>query len=666
MSVNSFSKTQVLITLGLASLLIAGCPLISPPVTSDNNTSPKLLHFSSSDDLLNYFRQQANAGVNSQRFNSWFAFGGLSAPTAAANEDAGAGTDSAVQDETLTYSSTNLQETGVDESDVFKSDGTYFYIAAGNTLKIVKADLADELAVAGELELDLHVSEMYLYETKLILLAQRYTTGAEYWQYPAIDIWPPYFVDSNLTLVEVDISDPTAPAVTKQIAFDGALSDSRLTNGRLILVLTIMPNLPDDPTFLEINTLPLEDFLPKMRNADGETALVTWQNCLHPESPDGYCMTSVVTVDATDIESVLHTVAVVANAGTVYSSTEALYLTDTDYGGGTSARTTTAIHKFAFDNDGAAQYTASGYVPGRLLNQFSLGEYEGYLRVATHVSTADFFGLFSDNVAVSTAEASDGTEAASAQAIDPPTDYNAVYVLSEVGDTLAVQGSVENIAPDENLYSARFIGERGFLVTFERIDPLFTLDLSDPTKPTVKGELEVPGYSDYIHPWGENLLIGVGRATIESSWGGLIAAGVQLSLFDISDLENPTLIDQITMGGYGSWTQVAQTHKAFTLMADDGLLAIPAQLTDEDTAEYVWEEAPFDGIVCLQLDADTGFTQLGRLDAVEAQTPSYFFFDGGWRRPAFIGDSLYAVTADGVATAPVNDITAATTLAFEN
>jgi len=659
------SRTRALgwIGAGLALLTFIGCPPVTAPDGFD--AEAKLVPFASSGELLGYFREQARARTSA---GSWGGLSGCSAlsvpaaapPDRATLEGTADGPANAADDSRL-YSTTNVQEAGVDESDIVKSDGTYFYIACGTTLRIVRARPAGELAEVGRLELDVRASEMYLYGAKLLLLAQRYEQGDNGWDYPAIDIWPPYYVGSNLILVEVDISDPTAPTATKQVDLDGVLVDSRLTNERLILVLTIAPELPDDPTVLAINTMPLDDFMPKVRDAAGERDMLDWQDCLHPESPDGYFLTAVLTLDAADIESTVHSTAIVAGAGTIYASTEALYVTDTEYSSEDGYREMTAIHKFAFDAAGVADYVASGSVPGRLLNQFSLGEYQDYLRVATHVTNPAFFGWGTEAIAVDVADV--------AQDIEPPSEYNAVYVLGQNGAELETTGAIENIAPNEQLHSARFMGTRGFVVTFHRIDPLFTLDLSDPSNPEIKGELEIPGYSDYLHPLGENHLIGVGRTVITmSSWGAEEPGAAQLSLFDVSDLSNPTLVQQIELGGMHSWSFVTQTHKAFTLMPEQGLLAIPMRLTDVGTTYSEYDLDPFYGVVCFDVDTETGFTERGQLAALNGSDDGYeaWYPDRyPWFRAAFIGDTLYALSADGVAAADVNDLADTTTLEFE-
>lgn len=688
-------KTTLLLGAGILAMVVAGCP---DPFTPAKTGESKLVAFNSASELLSYFKNQATQRTRSSR-----GFGlQIFAPTAAGGlaEDAANSGDGGSDS---TYSTTNLQESGVDESDVFKSDGTYFYIARGDKLSVVKADPASELGEVGSLDLDVHVREMYLYGAKLLLLAQHFQAyqGGMEWGAPdiAFEIWPPYFVDSNLIVVEIDVTDPTAPVETKRTELDGTMVSSRLINDRLIAVLSIAPQLPDQPTPLAIGTMTIDDVIPDVRvgvEPGAADDMVTWDNFLRPESPDGYFMTAVVTLDAADIETIVESVAVIGSAGTIYASTEALYITDSQYDINDDYRETTAIHKFAYDSNGAAQYTASGAVLGRLLNQFSLGEDEGYLRVATHVDNFQFFGFGGDvavAVAASGGGASDGstgvavsdapgsTGASNGSQGDavapsepnetvvepepsepPPTsDYNAVYVLDESDGELTVVGAAENIAPNEDLYAARFLGDRGYLVTFMRIDPLFTIDLSDPTNPTVRGELVIPGYSDYLHPVDDTHLIGVGRSVAQTQWGGVEPDSVQLSLFDVSDLDNPTVVEQITLGGAWSWSEVSNNHKAFTYMPDEGRLAIPVVLNESSgDGGYVYDS--WRGVVCFDVDTAEGFTELGRVESVANSTGGYYYFGGDWQRAAFIGDTLYAISPDGVAAVPMSNFADVTAL----
>jgi uncharacterized secreted protein with C-terminal beta-propeller domain len=648
----------VIVTGAVATLAGGGCPPEIAPPTVDAQIG--LRRFNSQQELLDFFKSQAVQRSNTGGlFRNSFAFL-FGAPMAAADAQAGAAEDtgaSAAADADA-YSTTNIQEAGIDESDVFKSDGTYFYVARDTSVRVVDAA---RLVEVGRVDVGVHVDSMYLSDSRLIVLGfddtYRLLDGAE------IMIWPPYYPRATLTVLTVDVSHPTAPAISGQVELDGALVSSRMIEQRLILVLTIAPDLPEQPTVFNIADMQLDDILPTLRVGGSEQTMVPWTGFYRPGSPDGYLTTAVITLDTTDIERVIDSVAVMADAGTIYVSQNALYLTDSDYDASDNYREMTVIHKLAFGEDGRTEVAGSARVPGRLLNQFSLGEYEGFLRVATHVTDWGFFGGgWVDDVAVAVAEAPAGSagQAVPAQQRQASGPYNAVYVLGDGGEGgLELIGSIEDIAPGEDIRSARFLGDTGYVVTFRQIDPLFVLDLSDPAAPELVGELKIPGYSDYLHPFGE-LLIGVGR----SATSGGQPYGMQLSLFDVSDKTDPKLIQQVELGGYGSQSDVTQTHKAFTFMPAEGLLAIPGYLMPE---QYMFERdswgPTFVGVLYYRVTAQ-GFTELGRVQAVTGDASGWWYDYGEWRRGAIANGTAFALSNYGIRSAPLEDFASTMRMEF--
>ena len=667
----------------LAVAIIGGCPgwPFYQPARPTTTGDASLQRITSGDELLNYFKQQVTASTR-RATGSFF---DLLVPAAGGASNGAVETADTGGEQTTSFSTTNVQETGVDESDVFKSDGTNFYIAQNDTLRILRATPTSEMRELGQLKFDDPIHSLYLFGDKVIVLLEKNNFvlmtgvaptirggGAEDTSTPMM--WPPYDVRATVSVAAVDVSDPANPAVAARNDLDGVLVSSRLTNGHLVLVLTYEPPLPAVQTPLAIAGMALNDVLPKMDTGQGAEVLVPPGDWYRPLSPDGYFATMVVTLDAADVKTVVGSTAVMAGAGTIYSSTDALYLTDTTYDENDSFRESTAIHKLRYNEEGVAEYVASGTVPGRLLNQFSLSEFEGNLRVATHVDDVRFFGgpiLLGDGaigVAVadagtSSSDATTTTQAAQTAAGVPTGPYNAVYVVAPNADKLNVIGRLENIAPGEQLYAARFLDKHAFLVTFRQIDPLFVLDLTDPNNPQSVGELKIPGYSDYLHPYGDNLLIGVGRSTETSPWGGVVRSGLQLSLFDVSDWTNPTLIEQLDLGGYNSESDVSVTHKAFTFLPDQGLLAIPAVLYPTDYDPYinsVYVGPSFDGALVYQV-SPAGFEAKGRVSSV-VYTDAYGMTYVQWRRAAFIGQTAYAITSDGVRAAPLADMNTTTTV----
>ncbi|NOX59239.1 MAG: hypothetical protein GXP29_10325, partial [Planctomycetes bacterium] len=278
---------------------------------------------------------------------------------------------------------------------------------------------------------------------------------------------------------------------------------------------------------------------------------------------------------------------------------------------------------------------------------------------------------------------------------------NNVYVLEQVDDALTIAGRIEGLAPGESIQSARFIGERGFLVTFVQIDPLFTLDLSDPRNPQVVGELKVPGFSTFITPMGDNHLLTIGRDT-NDEFGFVRADGVRLSIFDVTDFANPQLAHVEVIGTNGAFSEALFNPKAFTYFAERNLLAFPVEIyglgggfgiptepffddfdgedgavgedsvaagdegdnkgeggTDDGGVPVDVIDLPsvpsdfFSGIYVYEVTPDGGFANLGR---ISTQPEDGSFYGNTFSRGAFIGDFVYATTSEGVQAAPVGNV----------
>lgn len=634
------------------SLLVAGCPLDGlinfPPGNTDPNDTSKnastLRRFESPEELRDYLTESVRREVQDRNIFVPFSFGVATADLA--TEAGGEAAPSAADDvdSSGSFTGTNLQETGVDESDVIKTDGQRLFVARSRTVRIVDLVGDDAPTELSSTDFDARIDEMYLTGDTLIVLATRFR---EYegpdggYGRPEILIWPPFYQHVESVLFRLDVTDSSAPQIVEEVTLDGTLAASRLIDGRLYLVLTIVPEITEEDAST-INPPAVDELLPAVTQAGASRPLVDWDACWRPDVYGGTNMTAVVSLNADNLSEELDSVAVVADAGVVYASQEALYITDTDYTSESSFRPMTTIHKFTFGDDGLVNYAATGVVPGRPLNPFSLSEYEGDLRVATHV--------WPELLPIDIAPRGDAVSIT----INPPEqDTNAIYVLSQDGDQLTAVGAIEDIAPGEQIYSARFLGPRGFLVTFRQIDPLFTVDLSDPTNPQLLGELELPGFSNYLHPVGEDLLIGVGEfVDPNTGWTG----GVQLALFDVADFTNPALIERLVIGDAGSWTDVNQTHKAFAFLDSQNLLALP--ITEiEYSGPFFRYDAVFEGIRLFEVTAG-GFNDRGELAVVE--TPYY----GSWKRGVIANDELLAITSSGVRAAALSDLEATQDVVF--
>ena len=246
----------------------------------------------------------------------------------------------------------------------------------------------------------------------------------------------------------------------------------------------------------------------------------------------------------------------------------------------------TVIHKIAINKD-KMEYKAVGEVTGSVLNQFSMDETDGKFRIAT--TKNQIWSQYMDEKEVQS--------------------YNNLYVLDE---NLRAIGSLENLAQGERIYSVRFMQNRAYMVTFQQTDPLFVIDLSNPQSPKVLGKLKIPGFSNYLHPYDDTTLIGIGKDTSEREGGGVTTKGLKLSLFDVADVANPKEIDTYVMGGVGSDSIALNDHKAFLFSKEKNLLVIPVAIR-ESVKLNEWGKLTFSGAAVFKVDKN-GFELKGKID----------------------------------------------------
>ena len=651
--------------------LLAGCGNLGwidfryqPDVDRNDTGEVALRRINSADGWIEFFRDQITARREQPHgrdgdfliLETDLFLGGADAPAPVGQAAPAADGSAALDDSGVGgpgFSTTNVQEIGVDEADVVKTDGQYIYMLVGSELRIIQAYPVSELQELASVPLDgsswsnsrlflngdrviaiTQPQQIYFVDHSPILDASVATDdgvaddgradeqSAIQSRVELIEEYGLYYEHQKTSVTVIDVSDAATPVIEAQWTLDGYYVDSRMIDGVLHVVLNQSPYIPFDLELAAITTENIEKFIPgyDASFADGSEdsgVLVDWVDFYRPADPDGYNITSVVSIDTANPKAEFGSVAIMADPGTVYASTTALYLTDPNYDYFGQWRETLDIHKFALTKGGAA-YSASGSVEGRLVNQFSLGEYQDHLRVAT--TTGRPWGW------------------------DAETSTNNVFVLAANGDTLETVGSITGLAPGEQIYSARFLGERGFMVTFRQIDPLFALDLSNPADPRVAGQLKIAGFSEYIHPLDEDHLLTLGRAGTDDGF----IEGLQLSIFDVSDLGNPQLVTAKQIGGPGTSSEAEYNHKAITFYPQENLLALPVQIYGdsweyETSAVQVYHVTPEDGIALRG--------QISTEPDPAAEYPSYW----GWSRGLFIDDTVFAVTEISVQAASLTD-----------
>ncbi|WP_162605930.1 beta-propeller domain-containing protein [Jiangella aurantiaca] len=545
------------------------------------------------------------------------------------------------------HSTTNVQEAGVDEPDVAKTDGRLLVTAASGDLRIIDVTGTAPREL-GRLELVEGTEQQYADATvflagdRVVVLVRQntmiaYDTAAS--DYPG---GPP----STTAVLLVDISDPAAPVVESRLEVDGNYLDARMVDETVRLVVSSYPTLAFPMTeedwnrpeeeLTERNRAIVEestigDWLPSYTFTSGDAEPVTGQlvGCEQLSRPDefaGYSTLSVLTFDPADGLSADGTVGVLTDGDTVYASQDRLYVATTRWGDPFApddrsirpmpapGEVTTGIHAFDITGNVPARYLASGEVEGRIIGRYAMSEHEGVLRVAT---TIDSWTGTTD------------------------TSESRLYTLEEGDDELVQLGQVGGLGKGEQIYAVRYFGDTGYVVTFRQVDPLYVLDLSDPAHPAVTGELKITGYSSYLHDGGDDRLIGVGQ---EASAQGQ-TVGAQVSLFDVADPSAPAKLDGHVVPN--AWSQTEWDPQAFLFWPDTGQVFVPLETMTGPSALVV------------RLGDDT-VTEQGQVTRTEAPRE-------GWtqlRRTIVVGDTLYTVWQDGVQANGLDDLQPRGWLAF--
>lgn len=537
---------------------------------------------------------------------------------------------------TAEYSETNVQVEGVDEADVVKTDGEYIYVIRNGTVTIAKAYPQEEMEVISNIYIEdtsFYPEEMYIDGDQLVVIGATYLYYDTY-EYSFEPMFWGYHEDRTSAYI-YDVSDHSEPVLERQVDFDGNYSDSRKVDDTLYLIINKWDFYYYDYELADVNT---DEIIPHYYDSStGKEELITQCGDIRyiPRERDlNYLITAAIPLDDPDGE--IDKEVIIGSSENVYSSRDNLYIASTNYDydnyyyDWNNAKT--LVHRFAL-TPGNLEYETSGKVPGTILNQFSMDEHEDHFRIAT----------------------TDGSFWSAA-----PSSNN-LYILDMDMD---ITGSVEGLAPGESIYSTRFMGDTGYIVTFVKIDPLFVLDLSDPTNPTVKGELKVPGYSDYLHPFGDDYLIGFGKDAAdpeeEEQWARSMDfawyQGMKISLFDVSDLENPIQVDSIGIGDRGTESPLLYNHKALMFDEAKGLMAFPVEVAvveDPNASANTYGEMVFQGAYVYDVD-ESGFDLRGTIThyGEEFENSDAYWYYYNWdkevMRILYIGDTLYTVAESSI------------------
>ncbi len=610
------------------------------------------------------------------------------------------------------FSTTNVQVAGVDESDIVKTDGQYIYAVSDKNLLVFKARPADTTSLVATVKLDSRPQELYLSGTTLTIFGFNENTILQ----PADRFVP----QPMYTFVAVyDITDPAKPNLIRRLNFEGSYTASRVIDNHLYFITTSYNFLPTGDA-----VLPRVMENGQEISSDQSTEKYIYPDVYYIDTPTSYATTTVSVINLSKPEEALRSQVYFMPSGEIlYASQNALYMAYTKYVSEYQLRMSaareilfdrlsdrergrinqidaidstilsddekagkvnqviesylarltasereqllntldeefnrrhpditkelekTVIHKIAF-SDGKLEYKGTGEISGRLLNQFSMDEYENNLRVATTRSRSWFMPLFADMAKI-----------ASMPVQSTADSYNNVYVLDA---NLKTIGTLEDLAKGERIYSARFMDKRAYVVTFKQTDPLFVIDLSQPTTPSVLGSVKIPGFSNYLHPYDETTLIGIGKEAQDNGTQGVDIQGLKVSLFDVSDPAAPKELASIALGGRGSDSSALYDYKAVLFSKAKNILAIPATLTEKGTADY---KALFQGALVFDVTGKT-ISERGRIAfrLPEQFSASKIYVDDTARRVLFIGDDLYALSPATLKVAPLSTLRVSKTI----
>lgn len=513
------------------------------------------------------------------------------------------------------YSKTNTQVQGVDEADIVKTDGTYIYYLTNEKLTIINTENARQMKEMSTIKFDetFTPEELFLNNDKIIVIGTRYEYDKTERKIGIDeDYLYPNYMDKTYTSAKLyNVKDKINPTLERTVEVEGDYLTARMIGSNVYIASNKYMYYAYICNTYKSTELNEDDFKPHYLDTatSNETKSINF-DCIYyiPEFEDTNYL-NIVAFNITNnqeanVESYL-------GAGEeIYASKENLYVTKTkyDYERKNKTSITTEIYKFNLNNANCT-FAKAGDVPGSVLNQFSMDECNGYFRIATTDSTS----------------------------WNSESNTNNLYVLNENLETI---GKIEGLAKGERIYSVRFMGNRAYMVTFVETDPLFVIDLSNPTTPTVLGELKIPGYSKYLHPYDETHLIGIGEDTEVVNYGygdRVVTNGMKMAMFDVTDPNNPQELYNVKIGEKGTYSELLYNHKALLFSKEKNIIAFPISITDNDY------KVTFQGAIVYGVSLEKGF-ELKTKISNSATDYDRYYSRNRVERIIYIKDTLFTLS----------------------
>ena len=605
----TYNKIYPLASLAIMCAVLMGivlphksiAPIENPKIeTTENEQTEVVSALPKVENFENFYEMLRDREDNYRYFNTMIDLAVMEDATVATNE-------TKQQDN---FSTTNVQVEGVDEADIVKTDGEYIYYVSSNKLTITDVSDSTKMSSASEIEFndeDFDAQEMFLKDDKVVVIGTKYSNYRVVENKAETD-YPTY---TSYTIASTyNVEDKTDPELERTVEVEGSYLSSRMIGDDVYLVANkgIYTYLIKNSSCDELE----EDyFKPKyVDTAVGEEVKYIDYDCIYyiPEFEDSSYLNiasfNIINEEPASIESYL-------GAGSeIYASNTNLYVTKGKYNYEEDYDVNTDIYKFNL-KDATCTFEKSGTVPGYVLNQFSMDEKDGYFRIATTDSTS----------------------------WDSEDNTNNLYVLNE---NMEIVGKIEGLAPGEKIYSVRFMGDRAYMVTFVQTDPLYVIDLSNPTNPTVLGELKIPGYSKYLHPYDETHLIGIGEDTKVVNYGygdQVVTDGMKMALFDVTDPNNPVEMYNVKIGEKGTYSEILNNHKALLFSKEKNIIAFPISITENDY------NVTFQGAIVYGISLDKGFELKTKISNSQSDMDKYYG-RSTVQRIIYIGDTLYTLSSN--------------------
>ena len=446
------------------------------------------------------------------------------------------------------YSRTNNQVESVDEADIVKTDGKYIYYSQNNRVYIVDTDLKLKATIKEE---NFSPRQIFVNGKKLVVFGTKYNSQEIVVRNTIEDTEEKETMEEDVstfyrpkTYIRVfDLSNIENPKLSREIKIDGNYQDARMIEDNVYLVTNYYHYFYNLDEVKDMDILPsYEDSITKKVNYVEATDIAYF------DDTENYSYSLIAGFNLNTKEPV--------NIETFFGSGNEMYVSENNLylitqRGYWNAKEST-IYKFQLE-DAKVLAVASGTVKGYVGSQFAIDEYEGNLRVATTSWKSNYRGFWFGE------------------------DYESHYEthLTIFNENLEKIGEIENLIEDEEIYAVRFIGKVGYVVTFQEIDPLWVIDLSDPTDPQIKGELEIPGYSSYLHPYDETHIIGIGYNVKDNGYGGVTNDTLKISMFDVSDVSHPKEIFNQTLNNKNAYSNISYEHKALFFNKAENLIGFP-------------------------------------------------------------------------------------------